>query len=203
VVDVMVEWSGIPVRLVDTAGIRSETKPVERAGGERSRRELSRSDLILWVVDASEPPSPEDEEVAKSLDFKRVHMVLNKMDLAGAREGTWWVNGYSPRGTHKTSASTGEGVRMLHEALESELTAEIVGALEGETVWIANERHAHELATAGEALDRGREILGGGRPLELGAADLHRALEALAAITGHRAGEALLDEIFARFCIGK
>ena len=68
---------------------------------------------------------------------------------------------------------------------------------------MANERHAHELATAAEALERARGVLSAGEPLELAAADLHRGLEALAAITGDRAGADLLDEIFRRFCIGK
>ena len=202
-VDALVEWSGIPVRLVDTAGLREEAEPVEAEGMERSRRELRRADVVLWVVDASEPPAPEDGRIGESLEMKRVHMVLNKMDLDTARNNTWWVNGYSPRSVHRTSAKTGEGISRLAQALESELTAEVVGALEDEDVWVTNERHALGLAQAAEALTRAREVLGEGRPLELGAADLHRALDGLAAITGDQAGEDLLDEIFQRFCIGK
>jgi tRNA modification GTPase len=87
--------------------------------------------------------------------------------------------------------------------LEGELTGDVVGALEGETVWVANERHAHLLRSGASALARARAVLLAGEPVELAAADLHRALEALAAITGERAGTELLDEIFRRFCIGK
>ena len=83
------------------------------------------------------------------------------------------------------------------------LTADVVGALEKEDVWVTNERHAHELAAASAALGRAREVLEGSQPVELGASDLLRALEALGAITGDRAGDDLLDEIFNRFCIGK
>jgi tRNA modification GTPase len=83
------------------------------------------------------------------------------------------------------------------------LTADVVGALEKEDIWVSSERQAHELAAAVSAVDRAREVLQASQPIELGASDLHRALEALAAITGDRAGDDLLDEIFNRFCIGK
>ncbi len=201
VVDGWVEWSGIPVRLVDTAGLREAAEPVERAGVERSRSELRKADVILWVVDGSTAPTSEDREIAGGLEFARVHLILNKADLGSWPEG--WVNGHSPRAIHRTSALSGAGVGSLARALEAELTAEVVGALEGETVWVANERHAHLLRSGASALARGRAVLLAGEPVELAAADLHRALEALAAITGERAGSELLDEIFRRFCIGK
>jgi tRNA modification GTPase len=201
VVDGWVEWSGIPIRLVDTAGLREAADPVERAGVERSRSALGSADVILWVADGSAAPTAEDREIAHGLDFARVHLVLNKSDL-----GTWnggWVNGYSPRGVHRASALDGTGIGSLVRALEGELTGDVVGALEGETVWVANERHAHLLRSGASALARARAVLLAGEPVELAAADLHRALEALAAITGERAGTELLDEIFRRFCIGK
>ncbi len=201
VVDAVVEWAGIPVRLVDTAGLRESPDPVERAGVERSRRALAAADLVLWVTDASEAPRAEDGAVAGSLDFTRVHQVLNKVDLGVVHEG--WVNGYSPRGRHRTSARTGEGVSGLVDALAGELTAEVVDTLEAETVWVTAERHAHLLAGAEGSLGAAIGVLEAGEPVELAAADLHRALDALAAVTGDRAGSDLLDEIFRRFCIGK
>lgn len=202
VVDVTVEWSGIPVRLVDTAGLRAGAASVERMGMERSQREITGADLVLWVVDASVPPTAEDRSIGESLDMDRVHIVRNKMDLVdGEPEG--WVNGYRPRAVHSTSAITGEGVSRLHSALELELTRDVVDALEREDVWVVNARHAHELVTAGEALARAGEILRTAQPLELAGADLHRCLGALAAITGEQVGETLLDEIFSRFCVGK
>jgi tRNA modification GTPase len=202
-VDVTVEWAGIPIRLVDTAGLREQAGPVEAIGIERTRSEISRADLVLWVVDASGLPGSEDRALADSLDFGRVHLVMNKMDLVEGATSSEWVNGHSPRLIHETSALTGEGIAHLQQSLEAELTAEVVGALEKEDIWVTNERQAHELATAVSAVGRAREVLEASQPIELGAADLHRALEALAAITGDRAGDDLLDEIFTRFCIGK
>ncbi len=201
VVDGTVEWDGVPVRLLDTAGMREAPDPVEREGVERSRRELVRADLILWVVDGSAPPTAEDAALAAELDFDRVHLVLNKADLGLNEMG--WVNGHSPRAAHRTSALTGEGLEELAGALEAEIRSELIGAPDGESVWVADERHAHLLSEASDALRRARGILGRSEPVELAAADLHRCLDALGAVTGDRAGEALLDEIFRRFCIGK
>jgi tRNA modification GTPase len=202
VVEATVEWAGIPVRLVDTAGLRAVADPVEREGVERSRSTLRGADRVLWVVDASAPPGPGDREVAEVLEFSRVHLVLNKVDLL--EEGhPGWVNGYSPRSVHRTSARFGTGIEALHLALENELTQGIAEDTEGEDLWVANARHAHELDAAARCAGQARRILAGGEPLELGAADLHRALDHLAAVTGDRAGEDLLDTIFQRFCIGK
>lgn len=202
VVDALVDWAGIPVRLLDTAGLRSQAEAVEQEGITRSQAELRRADLVLWVVDGSTPETQADQEIAGMLDLPRTHVVCNKMDLANGSRGGW-VNNYSPRGVHRTSAKTGEGIGSLVEALEGELTREVVGAVEGEDVWLANERHAHELGEAAGALARARVVLGSGEPLELGASDLQRCLAHLASVTGDQAGEDLLDEIFRRFCIGK
>jgi tRNA modification GTPase len=201
VVDVVVEWSGLPVRLVDTAGIRSRPgDPVEEAGIALARREVARADLYLWVVDGSVAADPEDLEVGEHLYASRVHLVLNKRDL-GTGAKAWWVSNYSPIAFHQVSALTGEGVSDLQQELERG-AAEDLGT-DPETIWVGNERHARLLLDARDALVRSVRIFQGGGPLELGAADIHRALDALAAITGDEAGDDLLDAVFTRFCIGK
>ncbi len=201
VVDAMVEWAGVPVRLVDTAGHRGGAGEVEQAGMARSRMEASRADLVLWVVEATEPPGPEDLAAVAGLDGARVHLILNKTDLGPIHPA--WSEASAARVRHGTSALTGEGVGELARALEAELRGDVVTAPEEEPAWVANERHAHELNRAAQALERARRILERGEPVELAAADLHRSLESLASITGERAGEDLLNEIFRRFCIGK
>jgi tRNA modification GTPase len=201
VVDVMVEWSGVPVRLVDTAGIRARPgDPVEEAGIVRTRREVAKADLYLWVVDGSVEVDPGDLEVGEHLDASRVRLVLNKRDL-GTRAQAWWVNNYSLKACHSVSALTGDGVSDLQLALEQE-AAGGVGS-DPETIWVGNERHARLLLEARDAVVRCLGIFRSGGPLELGAADLHRALLALAAVTGDEAGDDLLDAVFSRFCIGK
>ncbi len=197
-VDIGVEWAGIPVRLVDTAGIREAAHPVEDAGMERARSLAAVADRVLWVVDASTAPTPEDLEMAASLDRDRVLLVRNKSDLGG---DDMWVNIHTP--SVATSALTGVGVVDLRNSLELHIEQSIIGVADTESVVVTSERHAHHLETALVAMDRARAVLAERRPLELGGADLHRALAALAAITGERASDQVLDEIFARFCIGK
>jgi tRNA modification GTPase len=198
VVDVTVEWSGIPVRLVDTAGLRgSGADPVERAGMERARLEAGAADAVLWVVDASLPGSDADVGIGSGLDVSRVILVLNKCDL-GTDGVAWWANTYSPSQRVVVSALKGDGVSELQLAL-----VHLVEEGCEESMWVSNERHARQLVAAREDLIRARGVLGASGNLELCAADLGRALTSLAVITGDDVGDDLLDAIFGRFCIGK
>ena len=198
VLDVVVEWSGIPVRLVDTAGLRaSGADAVEQAGMELTRLEAGVADVVLWVVDVSGFASEEDAAIAAGLDLSRVVLVLNKHDL-GAVSLDWWANNYSLTQRFLVSALSGSGVSELQLALEK-----LVGAGCEESGWVANERHARQLVSAGEDVTRARGVLESSGNLELCAADLGRALTSLAAITGEEVGDDLLDAIFSRFCIGK
>jgi tRNA modification GTPase len=201
VLDVVVEWSGIPVRLVDTAGLRpAGADAVEQAGMERTHRELRAADVILWVVDVSSAPSDEDLAIGSGLDLSRTILVLNKSDLGRAGEG-WWANNYSPIKRAVISALTGGGVSGLQLALDHLVAAGVSDS--EESVWVANERHARQLVSACEDLGRAQAVLEKVGNLELCAADLGRALGSLAAITGGEVGDDLLDAIFSRFCIGK
>ena len=126
VVDAVVEWAGVPVRIVDTAGHRGDAGEVEQVGMERSRAEASRADLVLWVVDATEPPGSEDRSAVAGLDLARVHLVLNKIDLGPLHPE--WSAAAETRGRHVTSARTGAGIGDLARALEAELRGDIVTA---------------------------------------------------------------------------
>lgn len=199
VVDCRTEWGGVPVRLVDTAGWREAGEAVEREGILRSQRELAGADLILWVVDGSREPDAEDLAIGEQVDPARTWIVANKRDLGAASLDA--VAGRSPHEPLRVSATLGECIDTLIEGL----TVAVRGTedAEPESEGVGNERHAALLVRAAEALGRGRSVLAAGQPVELGAADLQRALEALAEITGENAGDALLDRIFTRFCIGK
>jgi len=201
VVDAQIEWGGVPVRLVDTAGIRREARTVERAGIEQSHREGTQADRILWVLDAGEGLTDLDREVGSRLDAARLHVVWNKIDLVDKPEANE-VSEYSPIQTHLVSARTGAGLQDLMGTLLEELGG-APPELDPETVVVVNDRHVNELSRAMSALERADAVLDDRHPAELGAADLQEALRALSAITGESAGHDLLDEIFQRFCIGK
>ena len=188
-----INLGGIPVRLVDTAGLRSETAdPLEAAGMARTRRELGTADLLLEVVDASQPPAGELEG-GESLPVRRL-LLLNKADLGVDA-------GWDGRGGLRVSCRTGEGMDEVVKAVVA-LIAGVPG--EGGDVDAAvNARHLGCLRRAAEALRAAEAQLAAEAAPEFTALDLREALEAIGEVTGRTDVEDLLGVIFARFCIGK
>jgi tRNA modification GTPase len=177
---------GVPVIVVDTAGLHASPDEIERLGMARTRSEIARADLVLVVLDAADPRLPEETlpEAGQRIT------VLNKIDLvpgaaAGKREDVIHV-----------SAKTGAGLDALRAAV-----LEAAGwSARGETVFLARERHLRALELARGHL---AAAAAQGAQWELFAEDLRLAQEALGAITGRVSADDLLGEIFSRFCIGK
>jgi tRNA modification GTPase len=178
-----VQIEGIPLLLVDTAGLRVASDVVERLGVERTQRELERADVVIAVFEATR-----GKDLLENLpQGVPVIEVYNKLDL---------VSGFvPPAGALAVSAKTGQGLGALRTA--------ILGAAgwssSGEPVFLARERHLRALARAREHL----EAAAGERRWELFAEELRLAHVALGTITGEFTPEDLLGEIFSRFCIGK
>ncbi|HEX2648384.1 MAG TPA: tRNA uridine-5-carboxymethylaminomethyl(34) synthesis GTPase MnmE [Burkholderiales bacterium] len=176
---------GVPVVLVDTAGLRASCDEIERLGIERTRSEMARADLILTVLEApgQQAPEPPPEGIAQL-------RVINKIDLVpNLRPGR------SPEGI-RVSARTGAGLPELRAAI-----IETAGWHPGgESVFLARERHLRALGSARAHLEAAA-----GRPAqwELFAEELRLAQQALGEIVGHTSADDLLGEIFSRFCIGK
>lgn len=190
----VIQVEGIPLHIIDTAGLRDTDDPVERIGVERTWREIERADVVLLLVDATCGESPADEEIDARLPagIPRVR-VLNKVDLLGegplreSRSGSVVL---------KLSARTGAGVDLLRSELLS-----IAGWHQaGEDVFIARERHLIALRSAAVHVARARELA---VALDLFAEELRLAQEALREITGEFTPDDLLGVIFSRFCIGK
>jgi tRNA modification GTPase len=178
-----IQIEGVPLVLVDTAGLRASMDMVEQLGIERTRHELERADLVLLVQEAGEP-----EALANLADGVQHIDVYNKADL---------VPGFRPpRGALAVSAKTGQGLEALRVAI---LSAAGWSAT-GESVFLARERHLRALERARVHLDEA----GGQLPRwELFAEELRLAQVALGGITGEFSADDLLGEIFSRFCIGK
>jgi tRNA modification GTPase len=191
---------GVPVTLIDTAGLRETADPVEREGVRRSREIVAAADLVLFVLDGSRAASPGDrsayEEVAQ-----RTHLVLlNKSDLAEVEEGSGFA-GAGKRGVLRLSAKTGEGIGDLVAAVAREV-APTEGAIRAQApLTRARQRLAVERALS--ALSRASAATAAGLPLEFPAADVREAAAALAELLGEVAPEEVLDAIFGSFCIGK
>jgi tRNA modification GTPase len=184
---------GIPVKLIDTAGIRTTEDRVESLGVRKSYEALADSDLTLVVLDASGPLEPLDRELLeRTAALGKRLVVANKADLPIVAEvpGAWRV-----------SALTGLGVEDLRQGIYD---AAVPRLAEGqETGFITSVRHEHLLRGALEALGRAREGIEAGIPHEMLLLDLYSALKALDAITGATTVEDILHKIFSTFCIGK
>jgi tRNA modification GTPase len=192
---------GVPVVLIDTAGITDTDDPVERIGVERSRRALDAADLLLLVLDRSEPLTAQDRTIARLTGHKPTVLVLNKVDQPALLDPAPILETHPLiRATVEVSAETGSGINELAGAVAQTLLA---GSPLTGVALVTNPRHRDALErAAGEVRDAlsGLEI---GLPIDLVAVHLTVAVQALGEITGETVGEDLLNEIFSRFCIGK
>ncbi len=194
VVDASVAVDGLVVNLHDTAGVLEAVDGIERAAVERTWKAVEESDLVLVVLDAAAPMDTVDEALLEQAAGRRRLAVFNKVDLGDA-------GGHVPECLEvRVSALAGLGIEDLRARIRR-IAEDLAGDVAGEI--LINERHAMCLEEAVEALERGRLALLDDLPLELAASDVRAALAALGGVTGSRATENLLDEIFSRFCIGK
>jgi tRNA modification GTPase len=200
-------FGGVPVVLVDTAGITETEDLVEQIGVERSRSALATADLVLLVLDSTQPFGDAEAEIAVLTEGKPVILVLNKRDLVDAaaweREGMGMQASSLPISPHAAvavSAKTGEGLEELVGAVTDVLLG---GAHLNDGRLVTNPRHRDALERALGHVNDTRASFGRGTPPDLLAVDLTAALSALGEITGESLGDDLLAAIFSRFCIGK
>lgn len=187
---------GIPLHLVDTAGLRTSDDPVEQEGIRRARAEIDRADLLLLLVDASEPAAAPPDLTGSTPERQARILVRNKCDLSGEAPGMVTA---ATLPTVAISATTGAGIDALRAAIKQAVGA---GDL-GESPFVARRRHLDALLRARAALANGRAQLEQHRAGELLAEDLRVAQQALGEITGEFSADDLLGRIFSSFCIGK
>jgi len=209
---------GIPVRLVDTAGIRQALDEAESIGIRKSMEALADADLVLVVVDASQTPTKEDDELASQAMDRAAIIVRNKSDLSPAPEGlpnlaqrfsagTAGGDARVPEGRLnrvpqiRTSAITGEGIAELRAEILRHIGGE-AGA-QGEAGFLTNVRHHGLIKNSLSALDAAKNAVAARVPHEMLLLDLYNALGPLDAITGATTTDDILNLIFSTFCIGK
>lgn len=185
-----IEINGVRFDLCDTAGLRAGADALEREGVERARRRIEGADLVLFVLDASQPMSEEDKEAYAALEGKKMLVVHNKTDLrADACELPADV---------RVSALTGENIPLLKQKMFDAC----MSGYNTDALFVTQERHYAALSRA-LALLREAEGLCGSVPPDLWGVPLREAWEALGEITGETANERIIDEIFSKFCVGK
>ncbi|HIE50611.1 MAG TPA: tRNA uridine-5-carboxymethylaminomethyl(34) synthesis GTPase MnmE [Armatimonadetes bacterium] len=200
VVEDLVNIRGLPLRLLDTAGLRPTEDLVEREGVSRTQTWLERADLVLLVLDRSEPLQAEDRLALTAVAGRPTVVVLNKSDLPPRLE-TQEVARRLPQAPQVLlSALTGAGLSELEAAIER-LVWE--GGVEPGDVLVTNVRHQRALEEAAEYMERVLETLAVGYSEELVAVDLRGALRCVGEIVGETLTEDIIHRIFSTFCIGK
>ncbi|MDW8050872.1 MAG: tRNA uridine-5-carboxymethylaminomethyl(34) synthesis GTPase MnmE [Armatimonadota bacterium] len=193
---------GIPLVILDTAGLRESTDVVEQIGIERTRRAASQADLILFVYDLTATDRAADLHLLQTLPPKTPKIAVgNKVDLleqASTAELLPQVHGVVAN--VQISALTGAGLDALRSAIARTLHLQ---PIDEETVVLTHQRHVHAVEQAKQHLQHALEALRAGIPPDLLAVDLRSAWMALGTITGETADEALIHRIFSEFCIGK
>ena len=195
-----VQIKGIAFRLTDTAGIRNTKDLIESEGIRQSRNVLSRSDLVLLILDAGEKLNDEDLELIHDIEKNKTINVINKIDLLPEREPDW-LKEISGMESVFVSAKTGEGCGELESRLYDKAT--LGGLPHKDEIWITNRRQQQAAERAMETLLKAGQCLEHSKGEEFVAVDLRSCLNALGDIVGQTTPDDLLGQIFSKFCIGK
>jgi tRNA modification GTPase len=195
----VINLEGIPVLITDTAGVRSSSDKIEQLGIERTRRAIADADLIVVVIDGTQPLTVEDEKIVREAAEGFCVIVLNKSDLEGFRI----YNGQQVDQNLVSvplSAKTGEGLEVLCSEIIKPFSADY---LDESSFVITNARHFDLLRRTSGALHSSGDLILQGASEELILAGLYESLRFLGEITGETTSEAILSQIFSTFCIGK
>jgi tRNA modification GTPase len=190
---------GMPVKIVDTAGIRKAEGAVEKIGIQRSKEKLEEADLVLLVIDSSSPLQQEDHDLYQHIGDKKIIIVANKKDLA--KNQNIYEN-FKKLPIIPISAKTTEGIEELEDAVFKQVAGGLTGWDPGCSC-APNTRHKSSLEKSLRACNRIITGFDERVPADLLAIEIQSSLDALGDIVGYTTSEDVLDKIFAEFCIGK
>ena len=200
-IEEFVNINGIPLVLIDTAGIRNAKDEVEKIGIEKSRNLAENADLIIAIIDASKELTKEDMEILSLAESKKAIIILNKIDLEQK------IKPENPKlevfGNNiiNLSAKNKIGLESLYEKITDMFNLNEINF--DNDIVITNERHKNLISKAIENLKKAEESLDNNMPVDIIFISLKDVLSNLGTITGEEAGEEIINEIFARFCLGK
>jgi tRNA modification GTPase len=201
IIEEYVNIRGIPLKLIDTAGIRETEDLVERIGVERSREMLKKADLILLVLNQGAELDDEDRSLFELLKPLNVIVILNKMDLPTRMDHKEVEEAFPDKPIVKLSLLTEDGISELEDAVSSLFfSGKVVG---DDTTYITNTRHLHLIRQAIRSLEEAEEGVVSTLPYDMIAIDLKKAWFSLGEIIGEAVSEDLVGQIFSQFCLGK
>ena len=197
VIEEYVNIKGVPLKLVDTAGIRETDDVVEKIGVERSKKALEEADLVLLVLNSSEPLTDQDRALLElSKDSNRI-ILLNKTDLPEKIEAD-----ELPDDVIRISVLKNQNIDLIEERI-NQLFFDNAGIVEKDATYLSNARHIGLIEKAVQSLQSVNEGLEAGMPVDLLQIDLTRCWEILGEITGEAAPDELITKLFTQFCLGK
>ncbi|MEK3912065.1 tRNA uridine-5-carboxymethylaminomethyl(34) synthesis GTPase MnmE [Paenibacillus sp. FSL H7-0331] len=201
VIEEFVTVNGIPLKLLDTAGIRETSDIVERIGVEKSKGALADADLILLVFNGSEKLESDELSLIEQLKDKQTIVIVNKLDLPQQIENDILAGHFPAERIVMMSLLEQQGIADLEKAIASLFFS---GQVElNDQTYVSNVRHIALLKKAKIAIDDAFEAAGAGVPIDLIQIDIRNAWEYLGEIIGDSVGESLIDQIFSQFCLGK
>lgn len=200
VIEEYVNIKGIPIKLVDTAGIRETEDLVEKIGVEKSKEYLEKADLVILMLDNSRALEEQDKEIIEFVKDKKAIIIINKMDLSSNLDLNYIKERFSEENIIYTSINTESGVEEVKDKIASLVNS---GHISVKDVYITNVRHRDVLVKAKESLIGGLNALEINMPLDMASVELKDAYLKLGEITGEAYSEDILDKIFSDFCIGK
>jgi len=201
IIEEYVNINGIPVRLVDTAGIRETEDTVEKLGVDKAEKALESAELVIMIIDAGDGAKDEDFKIIEKAKGKRLIILINKIDLVGEAALKKICDIFSDKCVIKASIKQNIGIDSLEEFItglfgkgEMDLNSEVL---------VTNIRHKALIDSAINSIDDACKAYKGGMPLDFATIDIKNAAEYLGQITGESVSEDVVREIFSRFCIGK
>ena len=201
IIEEFVSIQGIPLKIIDTAGIRETEDVVERIGVERSKEIFNKSDLIIFILNASEPLSIEDETIIELIQDKQAIVLMNKTDLPIILEEIKIEELLPGKQLIKISLVDGKGLDVLENAIVDLVYGGLIKTKESSL--ITNVRHKHALEKAEESVSDAIKAIQNNLSLDFVEVDIKNCWESLGEIIGETLEEDILDKIFANFCIGK
>lgn len=200
-IEEFVNINGIPLKLVDTAGIREAKDVVEQIGIDKSRKLAEDADLVIAIIDSSKELNKEDFEILEIAKNKKSIIILNKIDLETK------TNSQNPKlaifknNVINISALHKEGLELIYDKISEMFNLNEINF--DNDVVITNERHKNLIEKAIQNLNEAEKVLNKNIPVDIIQISLRDVLQNLNSITGEEAGEEVINEIFSRFCLGK
>ncbi len=199
VIEEYINLDGVPIKIIDTAGIRETEDIVEKIGVEKSKEKIIEADLIIFMIDLSRELDDEDKEIMDYIRDKKYIVLLNKSDLDNKVVKEDLV-GLNLKYIIESSAKSGKGLDELKDSIKELF---FKGEVKNQDIIITNARHKEALIRAKESLSSALDTLNNTLAIDLASIDIRDAWSKLGEITGDTLEEDIIDKIFSEFCLGK